>query len=245
METLAIIYEGLKSWQTGIGALLGFVALAWAATKNFNLNRQRDRELREEDGSSLLLTLYGEICYLRERLATVAAIISRVDFFGEHKKLDDRFRDDFMPPEPYVYERLVGKLGAIESSHLVKIVAFYTDYLDARANLRLVVAGREPRYIPTAFLEPASRAVLNIESTLRTIEFKAGLLPSKTPDLGHTAQVIDHWNRIAEDGEKISDEEEAEIQIKVDAQAADFAKIIVDATGNLNESVRTDYGQSK
>lgn len=35
--TAHIIYGELKSWQTGIGALLGFVALMVAALWNFHL----------------------------------------------------------------------------------------------------------------------------------------------------------------------------------------------------------------
>lgn len=36
-------YQELKTWQTGIGALLGFTALMSAALWNFHLNRVRDK----------------------------------------------------------------------------------------------------------------------------------------------------------------------------------------------------------
>jgi hypothetical protein len=58
------IYEELKTWQQGVGALIGFVALMGAAWWNFHLNRRRDAALRNEEARAILAALYGEIVVL-------------------------------------------------------------------------------------------------------------------------------------------------------------------------------------
>ena len=46
------IYAEVKSWQTGLGALIGMGSLAFVAWYNFHLNRKRDRAQREAEAHS-------------------------------------------------------------------------------------------------------------------------------------------------------------------------------------------------
>jgi len=52
-------YQELKTWQTGLGALLGFVALMIAALWNFRLNRQRDADLRRDEARAVAAAING------------------------------------------------------------------------------------------------------------------------------------------------------------------------------------------
>jgi hypothetical protein len=76
------MYEELKTWQTGIGALLGFVALIVAALWNFHLNRRRDDHLRKEEMRSVAAALYGEIVLLRIEVALLSKIVAKIECSG-------------------------------------------------------------------------------------------------------------------------------------------------------------------
>jgi hypothetical protein len=154
--------------------------------------------LRREDGNAVLVTLYGEIIFLREQVALAAKIIASFDITGGPRGPDAQFCNDYMPPEPLVFHRLVEKLGAINAVELISIIKFYTNYLNARSSLHMISSERDPSYAPTAFLVPAHDAVVNIEPTLRTIESSFGISESKRPALGYTSEVIDKYEGFVE-----------------------------------------------
>ncbi len=67
-------YAELKSWQSGIAAILGFIALIVGALFNFRLNRRRDAGLRNDGTLGVAAALYGEILLMRERMALMAKV---------------------------------------------------------------------------------------------------------------------------------------------------------------------------
>jgi membrane-bound ClpP family serine protease len=69
-------YLELKGWQSGIAALLGFIALVVGALINFSLNRRRDKALGRDEAQAVAAALYGEILSVRERLALLAKVLS-------------------------------------------------------------------------------------------------------------------------------------------------------------------------
>lgn len=54
-------YAELKAWQTGLGAFGGLLAILAGAFYNAELNRQRDRELRDEEARGLATTLAANV----------------------------------------------------------------------------------------------------------------------------------------------------------------------------------------
>ena len=76
--TLSGIYAELKGWQSGIAALLGFIALIVGALFNFKLNRRRDDALRREEMLSVAIAIYGEILMLRTEVARLAVFVSHI-----------------------------------------------------------------------------------------------------------------------------------------------------------------------
>ena len=57
-------YQQLKSWQSGIAALIVLVGLILGALLNSRLNRRRDNVLRREETLAVLTALYGEINHI-------------------------------------------------------------------------------------------------------------------------------------------------------------------------------------
>jgi hypothetical protein len=109
--SLPELYSEAKTWQQGIGALMGFVALMTAALWNFKLNRRRDAALREEELRSVVAALYGEIRLLRAWAAEVAQSVATVHIaqgFGGHYavKFDRHFVDANKMPEATLYKVL-------------------------------------------------------------------------------------------------------------------------------------------
>jgi hypothetical protein len=110
------IYGELKTWQQGIAALIGFVALITAALWNFRLNRKRDAAFRREEAHAVAAALYGEMRLLRVRAADAAKAIAsvhiRTSVDGRSAvKFDKHFADANKLPEPTLYTALASKFG--------------------------------------------------------------------------------------------------------------------------------------
>lgn len=65
-----IWYAELKAWQTGLGAFGGLLAILAGAFYNADLNRQRDRELRDEEAHGLAATLAANVRALHWAMST-------------------------------------------------------------------------------------------------------------------------------------------------------------------------------
>ncbi len=63
-------YAELKAWQTGLGAFGGLLAILAGAFYNAELNRQRDRELRDEEARGLATTLAANVRALHWSMST-------------------------------------------------------------------------------------------------------------------------------------------------------------------------------
>ena len=73
------LYNELKGWQTGISSIFGFGALIIAALWNFNLNRRRDAELKNDEALSVATALYGETLLLRKEVGRLAKVVASIE----------------------------------------------------------------------------------------------------------------------------------------------------------------------
>jgi hypothetical protein len=192
-----MVLEDLKSWQGGIGSLLGLLAILIGALYNFHLNRKRDEKIRSDEANSVAAALYGEILLLRIELAQVACAVSYTFVNFGTGKSQKNFDSDFLEAntisDPILYMALAPKFGLLDTSLLIPIAKFYSNLQQAKKWLPLLV-DKEDRgfsYGPLYVLVPVRDAVEKIESTLMTIERKLSIKPSdKTIDLGLTSEVI-------------------------------------------------------
>jgi hypothetical protein len=169
-------YAEAKTWQQGIAAFVGFMALMIAALWNFHLNRRRDAALRDEEAKSVAAALYGEIRHLRGRVAAVARAVANVHIAngtGSHSiKFDEHFVEAYKMPEPTLYKALAPKFGLLPSNLLIPIAAFYENVFAVSAWLPKM--GDHPTrgysYSPLEVLNPAHAAVTKIVPTLKRIE---------------------------------------------------------------------------
>lgn len=183
------LYTELKAWQTGLGALFGFLALMAAALWNFSLNRRRDAALRAEESIAVAVALYGEICLLRAEVASMARVIAIVEM-GQSSITDETI-ELHRPSDPILYPALASKLGLLAPTLVLPITRFYADLADAKRSLPFIVDRDGRNYSPLAVLEPALRAVDNIEPALRSVESLAEISASNRPDTGNAEDVIE------------------------------------------------------
>src|SRR4051812_23625280 len=96
----------LKSWQGGIGALIGaffgFIALIVGALFNYHLSRKRDSHLRADEVRAVAAAIYGEILLLRKEAGTLAraianAHIERGTRRGATSQIDSHFIAAYTP----------------------------------------------------------------------------------------------------------------------------------------------------
>jgi hypothetical protein len=187
------LYEELKGWQGGIGALLGFVALIAGALFNFHLNRKRDAALRAEDALSVAAALYGEIVLLRGEIAALARAVAAAEIKGT-LKIDTHFVDARKISEPYLYHALAPKIGLLSPDLVIAITNFYKNVQEAKARLPLLIENSERGYgyFASSVLTPARDAVMDIVPAMRKIEHLASVAsPAEDPDLGLTEQAIE------------------------------------------------------
>ena len=155
----ANLYNELKGWQNGLGAVIGFFALMAAALWNFQLNRKRDKQIRAEESNAVLSALYGEILFLRSETANLARIVARRETRGDGE-YDEQFVADYRPPDAVVFPAIISKLGLLQPQALLGIIKFYADYGQTRRNLELLLPRKGFHYSPIIVLEHAFAAVI-------------------------------------------------------------------------------------
>ena len=194
------LYEELKGWQGGIGALLGFIALIVGALWNFHLNRRRDAALRAEEVISIAAALYGEIVLLRMEVAALARAVANVSIsIGTERDPIIKFDRHFIAAhgnisEAVLYKALAGKLGLLPAELIVAITEFHKNIQEVRNGLPLLIDDPTRGYVYGAsqVLIPARDAVFGITPALRAIERMANMpKPETAIDLGRAEGVIE------------------------------------------------------
>jgi hypothetical protein len=200
------LYEEIKGWQSGIGSLLGFVALMVGALWNFRLNRRRDAALRAEEVTSVAAALYGEIVLLQMEVAAVARAVAQVSVsMGTERdpiiKFDTHFIAAHVISEAILYKALANKLGLLPAELIIAITAFHKNIQQVRTALPLLIDDRTRGYTYGAghVLVPARDAAFDIVPTLRMIEQMANIPKRATPiDLGQAEGIIEMEREIHE-----------------------------------------------
>jgi len=185
------IYNELKGWQAGIGALIGFGALIAGALFNAHLNRRRDERLRSEEVIAVASALYGEIIILRQAVARMANRVGqRYLDHGLGRDRGERFGPHFMEqitlPPPRLYQSLAAKVGMLPNEIALEIVRFYARMEQAQTWLpRLQEDEKRPvTYSVLYVLDPAIDAIKGVVPALRAIEALAGIAEQiETPDI--------------------------------------------------------------
>jgi hypothetical protein len=198
------MYEELKTWQTGLGALLGFVALMSAALWNFHLNRRRDKRLQLEETKSVAAAFYGEIILLRSEVAILAKIVARFEARMDRQSIDSHFVKSHALSEPILYPALASKIGVLSSQLVLAITEFHRNFRLVKSALPFLVdvPERGYRFSSLILLQPAFDAVRNVTPALGAIERLCAIEPpNQSPDLGLTEQIIQH--EIEDPGTKI------------------------------------------
>lgn len=180
--SLLELYAEAKTWQQGIGALLGFLGLMIAALFNFKLNRRRDARLREEEMKAVAAALYGEMRLLRARVAKVARAVARTyitqGLDGRSGiRFDSHFFEAHKMPEATLYKSLAPRFGLLSADLLIPIASFYEHISEVAAWLPRM--GDDPTrgysYDVRYVLEPARDAVIESASVLRNLEDLVGV----------------------------------------------------------------------
>jgi hypothetical protein len=202
-------YQELKSWQSGIAAILGFFALVVGALFNFWLNRRRDAALRRDEMLGVATAIYGEILLVRERLALMAQVLSHRDHSHGEQEIDDQFIKDYTPSDPKLYPALAPKIGMLRHDLVLDITRFYDNFQTAKDNLPLLVKN-ESRGVPyhvVTVLRPAVDAIYDIRTALRKIEQLAGIPKAEDPDAGLADAIVGSFD----DDRRREEEREARI----------------------------------
>jgi hypothetical protein len=186
-------YQELKSWQTGIAAFLGFIALVVGALINFSLNRRRDKALGREEAQAVAAALYGEITSVRERLSLLVKVLSnQANSSGINvADIDEQFISGYTTAAPTLYPALASKIGILPPDLALGITQFYYNVQTAKANLTLLVPGVPGRrYSVVAVLEPAMKAISDVRDVLRKIEARAKIPAAADPDCGSAELIL-------------------------------------------------------
>ena len=187
------LYDELKEWQAALGAVLGFLALIFAAQRHFSLNRRRDKELKNEEDLSVIAALYGEILVLRNEAAQLARGVTQASA-DPGMPLNQHFVDSHTLSEPLLYTALASKLGRLSADIVVAIIKFHNNFETARSWLPLLVDDktRGYRHSVLTVLVPARDAVREIMPTLRQMEHVLSIPePASDPDMGITDTIIE------------------------------------------------------
>lgn len=188
MSDWASFYAELKGWQTSIGSALGFIALVCGALVNYNLNRKRDQQLRDEEIAAVGCALYGEMLLLRQSIARLAQSVGsrylKRGFRDEGEQFDKYFREMVEIPPHRVYDALVAKIGILPPATALEITKFYTRVQEVQAWLPRLQddPDRKYSYSVASVIRPALDAVNEIVATLRELE-TLNEIPSTSFDL--------------------------------------------------------------
>lgn len=131
--------QTLKSWQQGIGALVGFVALAGAALINYALMRRRDARLRREYADGLRVALIGELHHLERRLREDRRWAQVDHTPADHDKPPnayDRAKVWLTDTETPLYESMRDRLDRLTPLECRDVVAAYKILERNRAKIR-------------------------------------------------------------------------------------------------------------
>lgn len=180
--SLVELYAEAKTWQQGIGALLGFLGLMVAALYNFRLNRRRDAALREEEMKAVAAALYGEMRVLRKRVAQCARAVADL-YIAQGldarsiMKFDNHFFEANKLPDTVLYEALAPKFGLLAADLLIPIASFYERVSEVAEWLPRM--GSDPTrgysYDVRCVLLPARAAVIDSVPVLRKLEELIGV----------------------------------------------------------------------
>lgn len=105
------LYAELKTWQTGIGAFLGLVAIIAGALYNAKLNRDRDIRLRRQEIRGLCHALAAELTASYENCVSAAARIQ--DLQKDKKPITDFDIAMTERPVSAIYEANLNKIGLL------------------------------------------------------------------------------------------------------------------------------------
>ena len=184
------IYTELKSWQTGLGALIGLCSLAFVAWYNFYLNRQRDRDLREAEAQSIAAAIYSEIVLLRNQLALLARIVVKVHY--SDREFVDFQADVYRPSKPVIFPSLSGKLGQLDPDLVIGISKFFSDLEEATRGLDVITKPSEgPRFSCLIVLRPSVSGVQDVKPILTKIQHMLKIPETEEPDIGYAELVIE------------------------------------------------------
>lgn len=199
IDMYSFIYNELKSWQSAIGTVCGFIALMSVALWNYRLSRRRDLALQEKESLSVAAALYGEILLLRIEVAQLANAVAHTyerAGLGHNLlvKIDKHFLEAHVLSEPTLYKALSSKLGMLDPGLILAITSFHSSLQQVRVFLPLLEdkKGRSYTYGPEYVLLPARDAVKEIVPALRKMEAMLGIsTPAKEPNLDVTERVIE------------------------------------------------------
>jgi hypothetical protein len=186
------LYAEAKQWQTGIGALFGFLALMGAALFNFYLNRRRDARLRQEEMVSVAAALYGEILLLRNELALLSRVLAR---FGiDNRDLSESDMLHYSPSVPLLYPPLADKLGLLPSDLLLGITQFYANVEGARRGLESYYRKQTEgiQFAASVVLEDGVAGVHDVKPVLLRIQQLASIPEAKDPDTGMAEAILEN-----------------------------------------------------
>lgn len=176
------IYSELKSWQHGIAALLGLLALMAAALFNYRLNRLRDAALRKDEALSIAVGIYSEIVVLREELVRLSKAVAN-NYFRRHE-IDEHFLAAHKLSEPVLFKALAPKIGLLPPHLALAIAEFYQRLQEVVLWLPLLAENKDRRfgYSRMAVLKPVVTGVRNVLPALKVIEVM-GALPKVVGEL--------------------------------------------------------------
>ena len=102
-------YDKIKTWQTGIGAFAGLLAILAGALVNAKINRRRDTRLRNQEIRGLCRALAAELIDSAKKLRATAGSVENAVKKPEYLKLED-FKDHYYPVTD-IYRANLDKIG--------------------------------------------------------------------------------------------------------------------------------------
>lgn len=193
------LYTELKGWQGLIGSLMGFGSLIAGALFNSQLNRKRDKLLRQDEMIAVASALYGEILVQRRSVAYMAnAVANRywdwgTGKLGQVRPFDKHFIEWVSLPPLKLYPALEAKIGMLPSDLVLEVVMFYAHVEQAKTWLpKLVDDPERPFSYGIDFvLDPSIKAVEGSSKVLQIIESISKITQTKEiPNITRAREVL-------------------------------------------------------
>ena len=121
-------YVEIRSWQMGLGAFAGLLAIIAGAMVNADLTRDRDDRLRDRDAKALADALHGEVKVAVYRLRRIP---TRLKWVADQQPIDVRYIETLAIPRSMIYEDSLDRLGLIGD-----LVADVTDFFESLESVR-------------------------------------------------------------------------------------------------------------